>query len=112
MLDNRTTEAIHPHSRRAFLGGGFGSYEFYAFDLKTGQQAWQIQTGDDGPTAATPSPAVLDATPVQSAPAVAEAPATAPTRVEVPVAIPAPAPAAAPAAPAAPAPAQATTGGS
>jgi Ca-activated chloride channel family protein len=34
------------------LGGGFGSYEFYAFDAKTGRVAWQYQTTDDGPTAA------------------------------------------------------------
>jgi outer membrane protein assembly factor BamB len=34
------------------LGGGFGSYEFYAFDAKTGRLAWQHQTTDDGPTAA------------------------------------------------------------
>jgi outer membrane protein assembly factor BamB len=35
-----------------FLGGGFGSYDFYAFDAATGQVAWQYQTTDDGPTAA------------------------------------------------------------
>jgi outer membrane protein assembly factor BamB len=35
-----------------FLGGGFGSYEFYAFDVATGHLAWQYQTTDDGPTAA------------------------------------------------------------
>lgn len=37
---------------RVFLGGGFGSYEFYALDAATGAVAWQYQTGDDGPTAA------------------------------------------------------------
>jgi outer membrane protein assembly factor BamB len=37
---------------RVFLGGGFGSYEFYAFDAAGGQVAWQHQTTDDGPTAA------------------------------------------------------------
>jgi outer membrane protein assembly factor BamB len=37
---------------RVFLGGGFGSYDFYAFDAETGQVAWQYQTTDDGPTAA------------------------------------------------------------
>jgi outer membrane protein assembly factor BamB len=37
---------------RAFLGGGFGSYEFYAFDARDGHVAWQYQTSDDGPTAA------------------------------------------------------------
>jgi outer membrane protein assembly factor BamB len=35
-----------------FLGGGFGSYEFYALDAQTGQVVWQYQTSDDGPTAA------------------------------------------------------------
>jgi Ca-activated chloride channel family protein len=37
---------------RVFFGGGFGSYEFYALDAKTGQLAWRLQTTDDGPTAA------------------------------------------------------------
>lgn len=35
-----------------FLGGGYGSHEFYAFDAATGKLAWQMKTGDDGPTAA------------------------------------------------------------
>ncbi len=35
-----------------FVGGGFGSYEFYALDARTGKQIWQFHTGDDGPTAA------------------------------------------------------------
>jgi outer membrane protein assembly factor BamB len=34
------------------LGGGFGSYDFYAFHAATGRVAWQYQTNDDGPTAA------------------------------------------------------------
>jgi outer membrane protein assembly factor BamB len=37
---------------KVFLGGGFGSYEFYALDAKTGKLLWQYRTGDDGPTAA------------------------------------------------------------
>jgi outer membrane protein assembly factor BamB len=37
---------------RLFLGGGFGSYDFYALDAQTGRVAWQYQTTDDGPTAA------------------------------------------------------------
>src|SRR5215471_6332622 len=37
---------------RLFLGGGFGSYEFYALDAATGHVVWQYQTEDDGPTAA------------------------------------------------------------
>ena len=35
-----------------FVGGGYGSYEFYAFDAPTGELAWKIKTADDGPTAA------------------------------------------------------------
>src|SRR4051794_7651477 len=41
---------------RIFLGGGFGSHEFYALDADTGRLAWWYHTHDDGPTAA----AVLD----------------------------------------------------
>ncbi len=37
---------------KVFLGGGFGSHEFYAFDARAGKLLWQYQTGDDGPTAA------------------------------------------------------------
>src|SRR6516164_653814 len=37
---------------RLFLGGGFGSYEFYAFDATYGRFIWQYQTEYDGPTAA------------------------------------------------------------
>src|SRR5215472_6815591 len=37
---------------RLFVGAGFGSYEFYAFDARTGALAWQLRTRDDGPTAA------------------------------------------------------------
>jgi len=35
-----------------FVGGGYGSHEFYAIDSETGKIIWKIQTGDDGPTAA------------------------------------------------------------
>lgn len=35
-----------------FVGGGYGSHEFYALDANTGKLAWQVKTGDDGPTAA------------------------------------------------------------
>jgi outer membrane protein assembly factor BamB len=37
---------------RVFLGGGFGSYDFYSFNAADGTLAWQYQTSDDGPTAA------------------------------------------------------------
>lgn len=37
---------------RLFIGGGYGSHEFYAFDAKTGRLVWKTNTGDDGPTAA------------------------------------------------------------
>jgi outer membrane protein assembly factor BamB len=37
---------------RLFVGGGYGSHEFYAFDAKTGSLVWKTNTGDDGPTAA------------------------------------------------------------
>ncbi len=37
---------------RIFVGGGYGSHEFYAFDADTGALVWKISTGDDGPTAA------------------------------------------------------------
>ncbi len=37
---------------KVFVGGGFGSHEFYAFDGTTGKLAWQYVTKDDGPTAA------------------------------------------------------------
>ena len=35
-----------------FVGGGYGSHEFYAFNANTGEVVWKINTGDDGPTAA------------------------------------------------------------
>ena len=35
-----------------FVGGGYGSHEFYSVDADTGKIVWKIQTGDDGPTAA------------------------------------------------------------
>jgi hypothetical protein len=37
---------------RVYIGGGFGSYDFYAFDARDGSVAWRYQTSDDGPTAA------------------------------------------------------------
>jgi Ca-activated chloride channel homolog len=35
-----------------YVGGGFGSHEFYAFDAATGAPRWAIRVSDDGPTAA------------------------------------------------------------
>ncbi|MBN2380195.1 PQQ-binding-like beta-propeller repeat protein [candidate division WOR-3 bacterium] len=35
-----------------YIGGGFGSYEFYALDAETGKPLWLFHCGDDGPTAA------------------------------------------------------------
>jgi Ca-activated chloride channel homolog len=35
-----------------FVGGGYGSHEFYAVDAATGRVVWQMRTQDDGPTAA------------------------------------------------------------
>jgi Ca-activated chloride channel family protein len=37
---------------KVFIGGGFGSHEFYAFDAATGARLWVYRTKDDGPTAA------------------------------------------------------------
>src|SRR6185503_7255397 len=37
---------------RLFVGGGYGSHEFYAFDARTGAKVWEMKTSDDGPTAA------------------------------------------------------------
>ena len=37
---------------KLFIGGGFGSHEFYGFDAQTGKMLWRYQTSDDGPTAA------------------------------------------------------------
>jgi Ca-activated chloride channel family protein len=35
-----------------FVGGGYGSHEFYAFDAESGNMVWKMNTKDDGPTAA------------------------------------------------------------
>src|SRR5215472_13567255 len=37
---------------QVFVGGGFGSHEFYAFDANRGALRWVYRTADDGPTAA------------------------------------------------------------
>ncbi len=40
------------HEGRVFLGGGFASHQFYAFDAYTGELDWSIAAPDGGPTAA------------------------------------------------------------
>jgi Ca-activated chloride channel family protein len=35
-----------------FVGGGYGSHEFYALDAATGAVRWKLDTKDDGPSAA------------------------------------------------------------
>jgi Ca-activated chloride channel family protein len=35
-----------------FIGGGFGSHEFYAIDAATGRVRWAVRASDDGPTGA------------------------------------------------------------
>jgi Ca-activated chloride channel family protein len=37
---------------QVFVGGGFGSHEFYSFDALNGKLLWTYHTADDGPTAA------------------------------------------------------------
>jgi Ca-activated chloride channel family protein len=49
---NRPLATVAYEDGKIFVGGGFGSYEFYAIDAKTGKVAWMFKTGDDGPTAA------------------------------------------------------------
>jgi hypothetical protein len=56
-IRNRGTEArrlppLPPVQVFLFVGGGYGSHEFYAFKAKTGETAWKIHTSDDLPTAA------------------------------------------------------------
>ncbi len=42
-----------------YVGGGFGSYEFYAFDAESGEPKWAIKVSDDGPTAAVVADGVV-----------------------------------------------------
>jgi len=37
---------------KLYIGGGFGSHEFYSFDAISGRSDWIYHTADDGPTAA------------------------------------------------------------
>src|SRR5262245_11711017 len=34
---------------KLFVGGGYGSHEFYCLDAMSGKVIWQIKTADDGP---------------------------------------------------------------
>ena len=65
-LDGKTGWKVHIPGNRAlatpavvgstvYVGGGFGSNEFYAFDASTGKARWAIRVSDDGPTAAVVS---------------------------------------------------------
>lgn len=49
---NRPLATVAYEDGLIFVGGGYGSYEFYAIEAKTGNVAWMFKTGDDGPTAA------------------------------------------------------------
>lgn len=49
---NRPLATVAYEDGLIFLGGGYGSYEFYALDAETGKIIWRFKTGDDGPTAA------------------------------------------------------------
>jgi len=49
---NRPLATVAYDDGLVFVGGGYGSYEFYAIEAKTGHVAWMFKTGDDGPTAA------------------------------------------------------------
>ncbi|MFO0571521.1 MAG: PQQ-binding-like beta-propeller repeat protein [Polyangiaceae bacterium] len=37
---------------RVYVGGGFGSHEFYCFDARSGEPVWALRVSDDGPSAA------------------------------------------------------------
>jgi Ca-activated chloride channel family protein len=49
---NRPLATVAYENGLIFVGGGYGSYEFYAIEAQTGNLAWMFKTGDDGPTAA------------------------------------------------------------
>jgi len=40
---------------RLYVGGGFGSYDFYCLNANTGELIWKVNTTDDGPTGAVVS---------------------------------------------------------
>lgn len=39
-------------NRVLYVGGGFGSFEFYAFEARRGKTRWAMRAKDDGPTGA------------------------------------------------------------
>jgi Ca-activated chloride channel family protein len=49
---NRPLATVAYEDGLIFVGGGYGSYEFYAIEAKTGKVKWVFNAGDDGPTAA------------------------------------------------------------
>jgi Ca-activated chloride channel family protein len=49
---NRPLATVAYEDGLIFVGGGYGSYEFYAIEAHSGKLAWMFKTGDDGPTAA------------------------------------------------------------
>ncbi len=49
---NRPLATVAYEDGLIFVGGGYGSYEFYAIEARTGKIAWMFKAGDDGPTAA------------------------------------------------------------
>jgi outer membrane protein assembly factor BamB len=49
---NRPLATVAYADGKIFVGGGYGSYEFYCLDARTGKVEWMFKTGDDGPTAA------------------------------------------------------------
>jgi Ca-activated chloride channel family protein len=52
LLGNRPIATVAYADGLVFVGGGYGSYEFYAIDASSGKVQWMYRTGDDGPTAA------------------------------------------------------------
>ncbi len=49
---NRPLATVAYADGKLYVGGGYGSYEFYCLDAATGKVEWVFKTGDDGPTAA------------------------------------------------------------
>ncbi len=43
---NRPLATVAYEDGLIFVGGGYGSYEFYALNAETGKLAWMFKTGD------------------------------------------------------------------